>query len=399
MAAETPDVNGARALIKVQQAELDCSDDFATEWQRCKMTGESWGGRGRGGRGVARQYACTSSASRDVRVDNVTLAYSGLELLVPCALRISHGLRYALIGRNGCGKSSLLERIASGNLPGFPPHLRVGILHQMDLQPYSEAACAVDVCLQLGAQGRRWDLEDEREQLQIALSNDGPAEDTDVSFVVQVVQPAQHSLSSHVPQRLGDIDVELEELTGPTSRVQTEEVLRGLGFKDAQLVEPAAKLSGGWRMRIRLAAALLSKPDILLLDEPTNHLDLAGVVWLQEYITSNPDCPQTLLIVSHDESFLSVVATEVIMMKDRSLSYFSGSYDEFSFPHAASFVIASHTLMKCHLSPRQVPLAPGRGRQPALPSFGRASAPRRGCSQSHRRHASVCARREGRTQR
>lgn len=87
-------------------------------------------------------------------------------------------------------------------------------------------------------------------------------------------------------------------------------------------------------MRIRLAAALLSKPDILLLDEPTNHLDLAGVVWLQEYITSNPVCPQTLLIVSHDESFLSVVATEVIPMKDKSLSYFSGSYDEFSFAHA-----------------------------------------------------------------
>lgn len=196
MAAEAPDVSGARALIKVQQAELDCSDDFATEWQRCKMTGESWGGRGRGGRGVARQYACTSCASRDVRVDNVTLAYSGLELLAPCALRMSHGQRYALIGRNGCGKSSLLERIASGNLPGFPPHLRVGILHQMDLQPYSEAACAVDVCLQLGAHGRRLDLEDEREQLQTALSNDSSAEDTDLSFVAQVVQPAQHSLAS-----------------------------------------------------------------------------------------------------------------------------------------------------------------------------------------------------------
>jgi hypothetical protein len=185
MAAFASTISGARALLTVQQAELDCSDDFAIEWQRCKMAGESWGGRGRGGRGVARQYACTSSTSRDVRVDNVTLAYSGLELLTPCTLRISNGQRYALIGRNGCGKSSLLERIASGSLPGFPPHLRVGILHQMDLHEASDSPCAVDACLQLGAQSRRWDLEDERGQLQDAMSTDCSSEDSDISFIVQ----------------------------------------------------------------------------------------------------------------------------------------------------------------------------------------------------------------------
>ena len=179
-------LSGSRSLLKNQQAELDCSDDFATEWQLCKVAGESWGGRGRGGRGVARQYACTSSATRDVRVDNVTLAYSGLELLGPCALRISHGQRYALIGRNGCGKTSFLERIASGSLPGFPPHLRVAILHQLHAHPASDSLSAVDVCLQLGAQNRRWDLEDEREQLQTAMSNDGASEDADIAFIVQV---------------------------------------------------------------------------------------------------------------------------------------------------------------------------------------------------------------------
>lgn len=139
-------------------------------------------------------------------------------------------------------------------------------------------------------------------------------------------------------QRLGDVELELEQLAGPVLRVRTEEVLRGLGFKDPQLSAPADQLSGGWLMRIRLAAALLSKPDILLLDEPTNHLDLAGVVWLQEYIESHPDCPQTLVIVSHDEAFLSAVATEVIIMKDKSLTYFSGSYQQFSF----TFIYSLH---------------------------------------------------------
>jgi ATPase subunit of ABC transporter with duplicated ATPase domains len=101
-------------------------------------------------------------------------------------LRISHGQRYALIGRNGSGKSSLLERIANGSLPGFPQHLRVSILHQMDEQLSGSGLRAVDACLQLGAQSRRWDLEDEREQLQAAMSLENPAEETDMSFIVQV---------------------------------------------------------------------------------------------------------------------------------------------------------------------------------------------------------------------
>jgi ATPase subunit of ABC transporter with duplicated ATPase domains len=183
-------------------------------------------------------------------------------------------------------------------------------------------------------------------------------------LVRAVPLPPHTSLSSHTPQRLGDIDLELEELTGSLSRVRSEEVLRGLGFKDSHLALPSSKLSGGWLMRIRLAAALLSKPDILLLDEPTNHLDLAGVVWLQEYITSNSLCPQTLVIVSHDESFLSVIATEVIVMKDKSLTYFSGSYDQYS-P-----CCTSHALL--HFTARPPSSAPisdtfgTRKRQPAV---------------------------------
>ena len=186
MAAERTATGGSRSLLQIQQAELDCSDDFATAWQQCKMSGDSWGGRGRGGRGVARQYACTGTASRDVRVDNVTLAYAGLELLAPCTLRISHGNRYVLIGRNGAGKTSLLERIASGNLPGFPQHLRVDIVHQMEAHPASELLCAVDACLQLGGQNRRCDLEDEREQLEAAMSQEDAAEEADMSYIVQV---------------------------------------------------------------------------------------------------------------------------------------------------------------------------------------------------------------------
>jgi ABC-type multidrug transport system ATPase subunit len=207
-------------------------------------------------------------------------------------------------------------------------------------------------------------------------------------------------IAPHPPQRLGDIDIELEELTGALLRVQTEEVLRGLGFKDSELSRSVAKLSGGWRMRIRLAAALLSKPDILLLDEPTNHLDLAGVVWLQEYITSHPQCPQTLVMVSHDESFLSVVATEVIIMKDKSLSYFSGSYDQLSlllsyliYSVAFAHLVSSHHIILQILATRR------RGCQPALPSIGCPRSPGGRRPQSYCCDASFCARRQRRTKR
>ncbi len=115
----------------------------------------------------------------------MTLAYAGLELLLPCALRITHGQRYALIGRNGCGKSSLLERIASGHLPGFPQHLRIGILHQIQEHIFSAGLAAVDACMQLGGQLRLWDLEDEREQLLAAASDGAAPGDTDLAFIMQ----------------------------------------------------------------------------------------------------------------------------------------------------------------------------------------------------------------------
>ena len=104
---------------------LDDTDAYATAWAECLAAGRPWGGKGHGGRGVARRYAGGSTGVRDVCVDNVTLAYAGKELLQGTTLRLARGRRYALLGRNGAGKSTLLRRIAAGRLPGFPPHLRV----------------------------------------------------------------------------------------------------------------------------------------------------------------------------------------------------------------------------------------------------------------------------------
>ena len=107
------------------QRQLDDTDDFASAWSACAAQGKAWGGRGAGGRGVARRYQAIGTRSRDVVVDGVTLAFAGRTLLERTEFRLVAGRRYALLGRNGVGKSTLLRRIAAGALPGFPPHLRV----------------------------------------------------------------------------------------------------------------------------------------------------------------------------------------------------------------------------------------------------------------------------------
>jgi ABC-type molybdenum transport system ATPase subunit/photorepair protein PhrA len=117
-------MNSAKLLSSFEEsrvAELDILDDWGSAWAKCKKLGLKWGGRGMGGRATGRQTVQT----RDVVVEGVTMSYLGTVLLQRTTLRLLHGHRYGLVGRNGVGKSTLLSRISTGTLPGFPPHLRV----------------------------------------------------------------------------------------------------------------------------------------------------------------------------------------------------------------------------------------------------------------------------------
>jgi ATPase subunit of ABC transporter with duplicated ATPase domains len=293
------------------QQQLDDTDDFASAWSACAAQGKAWGGRGAGGRGVARRYQAISTRSRDVVVDGVTLAFAGRTLLERTEFRLVAGRRYALLGRNGVGKSTLLRRIAAGALPGFPPHLRVAYVAQETRAPSTDDL-PVDAMVASAGQRRRGALEAEREALEAALLGD----DAD-----EVAAAAE---------RLCEVEEALAECEDERIRAEAKALLKGvLGFNKALLMTPARSLSGGWRARVALGAALLEKCDVLLLDEPTNHLDLEGVLRLEQRLLAEQASPPTILFVSHDRGFVEAVATDVVVFENQQLKYFRGGFAEF----------------------------------------------------------------------
>jgi len=323
---QTPE-HSIEDYARLADEQLRETDDFASAWAERQAEGKAWGGRGHGGRGVNRQYQCMSTRSRDVHVENVTLAYQNRDLLTATTLKITHGHRYALLGRNGVGKTTLLRRISSGDLPGFPPHLRVASVAQ-ERSAASTTRTALEEVLERAFRPRERDLHEEAAVLETELEEFEPEDDNAVT----------------IAQRLGEIDDELEELSGDRIVENARQVLKGLGFSKTMLNAIVSTLSGGWRMRLSLAVALLIKPDILLLDEPTNHLDLHGVLWLERFLTEQGEQGQTLVVVSHDQAFVSAVATDVIMFENQTLRYFNGTFDDFEQREAEAATRQEHML-------------------------------------------------------
>ncbi|KAH3767959.1 non-transporter ABC protein AbcF1 [Pelomyxa schiedti] len=231
--------------------------------------------------------------SKDIRAENFAMAYGKLELLANCTINIAYGRRYGLVGRNGCGKSTLLRHIARRQIPYSP---RMSVLH-VEQEVVGDDTIAINCVLAA-------DVERERllQQEQTLLSEGGSAAE------IQRVQ-----------ERLVEIDAYSAE-----SRASA--ILTGLSFSEEMKQQPTRTFSGGWRMRIALARALLCRPDVLLLDEPTNHLDFHAVVWLERFLSN---WNHTLVIVSHQRDFLNNVVTDVIHLHQHKLEYYRGNYDAF----------------------------------------------------------------------
>ena len=309
---------------------------------------------------MARRYQ-NGSNGRDVIVDGVTLAFAGKELLSRTALRLVGGRRYALLGRNGVGKSTLLRRIAAGALPGFPPHLTVSYLAQEPKAPMGEAALLSSLdTLVLGAcRKRRVMLEMERETLEAALAAGGwGTTETEEGGRINDTEEKEEETEYDegvIAERLGEVDDELESISAANGAAQERcyKMLQELGFSERHIHAQVGTLSGGWRMRVELAAALIAQADVLLLDEPTNHLDLKGVLWLESKLVegnnsnipggSKQHCP-TVLVVSHDRAFVSAIATDIILMANSSLNYFDGGLDAYEQREAEKATAHEHRL-------------------------------------------------------
>jgi len=196
-----------------------------------------------------------------------SLAYGGRMLLNKTNLRLLKGHRYGLCGRNGAGKSTLMRAIANGQLEGFPDKSEL-------------RTCFVEHKLQ------------------------GSEADMDlVAFIGS--------------------DPELAHV----SREEISKALEEVGFDQERREQHVGSLSGGWKMKLELARAMLMKADVLLLDEPTNHLDVANVAWLEDYLVTHEEI--TSLIVSHDSGFLDIVCTDIIHYENKKLAYYKGNLSEF----------------------------------------------------------------------
>ena len=230
-----------------------------------------------------------------LHINELTFRIEGRLLLDDAAVAIPGGHKVGLVGRNGSGKTTLLRLIAGelavdGGTISLPRNTRIGQVAQ-------EAPGGSESLMEFVLAA---DQERARLLRETALAQD--------------------------PARIAEIHQRLVDIGAHAAPSRAARILAGLGFDDEAQQRPCSEFSGGWRMRIALAAMLFAEPDLLLLDEPTNYLDLEGTIWLQDYLRRYP---HTLLIVSHDRELLNRSVTSILHLAHGKLALFSGGYDQF----------------------------------------------------------------------
>ena len=233
--------------------------------------------------------------------------YGRQVLYVDASFQLNPGEKVGLVGPNGSGKTTLFRMIVGEEAPddgtvSVPKKLTVGYFRQ-DVEEMSGRS-VIDEAIagtRLGA------LHHELDDLQHALAD-----------------PARAVELDRLLARFGEVQEEYEHLGGYALVSQAREVLHGLGFDDEQIDGDVGALSGGWKMRVAMARALLGKPDVLLMDEPTNHLDIESILWLEAFITS---LPGALLMTSHDRDFMNRIVSRVAEIDDGEIRTYSGNYD------------------------------------------------------------------------
>ncbi|XP_034058130.1 ATP-binding cassette sub-family F member 1 [Gymnodraco acuticeps] len=243
---------------------------------------------------ISSRQAMLENAS-DIKLEKFSISAHGKELFVNADLLIVAGRRYGLVGPNGKGKTTLLKHIANRAL-SIPPNIDVLLCEQEVIADDTPAVQAV-----LKADTKRLKLMEEERQLQALLEK---GEDS-------------------VADRLDKVYEELRAIGAAAAEPKARRILAGLSFTTEMQNRPTKRFSGGWRMRVSLARALFMEPTLLMLDEPTNHLDLNAVIWLNNYLQG---WKKTLLIVSHDQSFLDEVCTDIIHLDYQKLFYYRGNY-------------------------------------------------------------------------
>jgi ATP-binding cassette subfamily F protein 3 len=233
-----------------------------------------------------------------IRLENLTLQRGPLRLLEDAELTLHPGHKVGLIGANGAGKSSLFALLRGELTPDagnclVPADWRIAHMRQ---EVETLERLAVDYVLDGDLRLRQV----QRDLAAAEAAHDGTAQ--------------------------ARLHAELDSADGYSADARARKLLAGLGFSNPQMTQPVGDFSGGWRMRLNLAQALMCPSDLLLLDEPTNHLDLDAIIWLEGWLKSYPG---TLLLISHDRDFLDAVVDNIAHLEQQKLTLYRGGYSAF----------------------------------------------------------------------
>ena len=250
---------------------------------------------------------------------NIAYRVDGRLLFEGVTAQIGARRRLGLVGRNGCGKTTLLRLIAGRLEPDEGEIVRARGLSVRLVDQEVPGGPETPRAAVLAAHEERAALVSEAE------STEGP--------------------------RRADIEARLAEIGAHAAPARAARLLAGLGIDEAMQRVPLADLSGGWRMRVALAAGLFVEPDLLLLDEPTNHLDLEAAAWLEAHLKRYP---RALVVVSHDRTLLDAVPDGILHMAGRGLAYYPGNYTRFAMTHAESVAAAQARQARIDAKRRQL---------------------------------------------
>ena len=240
-----------------------------------------------------------------LRINDITYAIAGRPLFEGASAVIPEGHKVGLVGRNGTGKTTLFRLIRgelaleSGSI-ALPSRARIG-----------------------------------------GVAQEAPASDVSLIDTVLAADTERAALlaeDGEDPARIAEIQMRLADIDAWSAEARAATILKGLGFDSAEQQRPCSDFSGGWRMRVALAAVLFSQPDLLLLDEPTNYLDLEGALWLEAYLAKYP---HTVIIISHDRGLLNRAVGSILHLEDRKLTCYSGPYDQFARQRTERLALAA----------------------------------------------------------
>ncbi len=243
-------------------------------------------------------------------IDQIDYSVEGRPLLEGATATIPDGHKVGLVGRNGTGKTTLFRLIRGelsleGGSITLPRRAKIG-----------------------------------------GVSQEAPSSDVSLLDTVLAADTERASLlaeESEDPARIAEIQTRLADIDAWSAEARAASILKGLGFDEAAQAQPCSAFSGGWRMRVALAAVLFAQPDLLLLDEPTNYLDLEGALWLENYLAKYP---HTVLIVSHDRGLLNRAVGAILHLEDRKLHFYQGPYDQFARQRAEKLAAAASMAKK-----------------------------------------------------